>query len=97
MRCPLCKMEFENSVKVYRKFCFKQGEKIVKVAYKEERCPFCGYPIEVKEMSYDAVKTKPIPIGFKYIEEYLETLKELKKQVKKLFDDISEELESFIW
>jgi len=96
-KCPLCKMEFENSVKTYRKFYFKGAEKTIKVAYKEERCPYCGYPIKVEEIPYDSVKTRPSYIVYKDIEDYISALKILKNKVKKLFDEISEELESFIW
>ena len=91
-------MEFENSVKTYRKFYFKGAEKTIKVAYKEERCPYCGYPIKVKEIPYDSIKMKAVKTTFKDIDEYIrKEMRGLRERIKELFDYVCDELESFIW
>jgi len=98
VRCPLCKMEFENSVKTYRKFYFKGAEKTIKVAYKEERCPYCGYPIKVEEVPYDSIKIKAIKSTFKDIEDtFRKEMERFRKAIKEMFDYICDDLESFLW
>ena len=98
MRCPLCGLEFRERIKTFRKFYLRKNNKIIKVAYKEERCPYCGYPIKVEKIPYDSIKIKAIKSTFKDIEDtFRKEMERFRKAIKEMFDYICDDLESFIW
>jgi C4-type Zn-finger protein len=80
IECPMCHNKFKYSAKYYKSFYFKRNGEIKKGAYKERRCPYCGYVLSVKKIDkIPELKFKPSDFLKKFREEIDEVFKRLEK------------------
>ena len=84
MKCPMCGLKFKKPVEIYRKYYESFKGKEVKVAFKESRCPYCGYVISTEKLDYNEVSLGILERHAKI----LKKIRDIEKKINRLFEEL---------